>query len=112
MNIVYGDGHEGKVESHDYAHGFDPKDDWHVYEMEWTPHYVSWIVDGHEVRHLSLAHSLHDADHAAVEHLHKPQSLRMNFWTPTFHSWGAGLDPKDMPWYVLYDYVEVFDYDL
>ena len=35
----------------------------------------------------------------------------MNFWTPTFHSWGAGLDPVDMPWYVLYDYVEVFTYD-
>ena len=35
----------------------------------------------------------------------------MNFWTPTFSSWGHGLDPVDMPWYVLYDYVEVFHYD-
>jgi hypothetical protein len=35
----------------------------------------------------------------------------MNFWTPTFHSWGDGFDPVDMPWYVLYDYVEVFNYD-
>ena len=35
----------------------------------------------------------------------------MNFWTPTFHSWGAGFNPVDMPWYVLYDYVEVFTYD-
>ena len=43
--------------------------------------------------------------------MHKAQSLRMNFWTPTFHSWGEGFDPKDMPWYVLYDYVEVFTYD-
>ena len=41
----------------------------------------------------------------------KEQSLRMNFWTPTFHSWGAGLDASDMPWYLLYDYVEVYDYD-
>ena len=31
----------------------------------------------------------------------------MNFWTPTFDSWGAGLKHEDMPWYVLYDYVEV-----
>ena len=103
MNIIYGDGRE-KVESHDYAHRFNPHDDWHTYEMEWTPHYVSWSVDGHELRHLSL----HDP---AVEHLHKAQSLRMNFWTPTFHSWGAGFNPVDMPWYVLYDYVEVFTYD-
>ena len=103
MNIIYGDGRE-KVESHDYAHRFNPHDDWHTYEMEWTPHYVSWSVDGHELRHLSLLDP-------AVEHLHKAQSLRMNFWTPTFHSWGAGFNPVDMPWYVLYDYVEVFTYD-
>jgi hypothetical protein len=35
----------------------------------------------------------------------------MNFWTPTFHSWGQGLDAKDMPWFLLYDYVEVHDYN-
>lgn len=35
----------------------------------------------------------------------------MNFWTPTFHSWGKGFDPADMPWYALYDYVEVFTYN-
>ena len=35
----------------------------------------------------------------------------MNFWTPTFHSWGQGFDPADMPWYALYDYVEVFTYN-
>jgi len=37
----------------------------------------------------------------------KKSSLRMNFWTPTFHSWGHGLDASDMPWFLLYDYVEV-----
>ena len=77
MNMIFGDGHD-KVESHDYAHGFDPEDDWHVYEMEWTPEYVSWTIDGTEVRHASTNDS-------AVTHMHKPQSLRMNFWTPTFH---------------------------
>ena len=103
MNIIYGDGSD-KVESHDYAHGFNPHDEWHVYEMEWTPHYVSWSVDGHEMRHVST-------QDPALEHLQKAQSLRMNFWTPTFHSWGEGLNPVDMPWYLLYDYVEVFTYD-
>jgi len=103
MNIIYGDGHD-KLESHDYAHQFNPHNDWHTYEMEWTPHYISWLVDGHEMRHVNL----HDP---AVSHLDKAQSLRMNFWTPTFHSWSAGFHPVDMPWYVLYDYVEVFTYD-
>ena len=105
MNIIYGDGHD-RVESHDYAHGFNPHDEWHVYEMEWTPHYISWSVDGHEMRHVALGHD------PAVDHLQKAQSLRMNFWTPTFHSWGAGFNPVDMPWYVEYDYVEVYTYDI
>ena len=102
VNVVYGDGHD-KIESHDYAHDFDPADDWHTYEMEWTPHYIAWIVDGHEVRTAT--------SHDALHYMDKPQALRMNFWTPTFESWHAGFDPHDMPWYVMYDYVEVFTYD-
>ena len=35
----------------------------------------------------------------------------MNFWTPTFHAWGAELTADDMPWYVLFDYVEVYSYN-
>jgi hypothetical protein len=103
MNIIYGDGHE-KHESHQYSHGFNPRDDWHTYTMEWTPDYISWAIDGHEVRHVP-------ADHPSVRNMNKEQSLRMNFWTPTFHSWGHGLDASDMPWYLLYDYVEVHKYN-
>ena len=57
------------------------------------------------MRHLS-AHTIE-----AVRWMNKAQSLRMNFWTPTFESWGAHFMPMDMPWYVLYDYVEVFVYN-
>lgn len=103
MNMIYGDGKD-KVESHSYAHDFHPHDEWHVYEMEWTPDYVSYTIDGVEVRHTTV-------DDPAVTNMHKAQSLRMNFWTPTFQNWGNDLDPVDMPWYVLYDYVEVFKYD-
>ena len=35
----------------------------------------------------------------------------MNFWTPTFEAWGKGFKAEDMPWYTLYDYVEVFTYN-
>ena len=103
MNIIYGDGHN-KLESHDYAPNYNPGNEWHEYVMEWTPDYISWSVDGREVRHVP-------GDDPAVQFMNKQQSLRMNFWTPTFHSWGEGFDPADMPWYVLYDYVEVFTYN-
>lgn len=103
-NVIYGDGHN-KLEDHDYAQSFDPRDDWHTYAFEWTPEYISFAVDGNEVRHMA-------ADSVdAVELVNKAQSLRMNFWTPTFHSWGEGFNPSDMPWYALYDYVEVFTYN-
>lgn len=103
MNAIFGDGHN-KAEEHAYA-DVAVGEDWHTYEMAWTPRYIAFSVDGVEQRRLSAD------DSAAVQLMHKAQSLRMNFWTPTFHSWGAGFDAADMPWYVLYDYVEVYRYD-
>ena len=35
----------------------------------------------------------------------------MNFWTPVDHPWAEGFDDKDMPWYLLYDYVEVYSWN-
>ena len=102
-NVIYGDGHS-KKETQSYANHFDPREDWHTYSMEWTPDYISWSIDDKEVRHL-------DSSSEAVQLMGKSQSLRMNFWTPTFHAWGQGFDPADMPWYALYDYVEVFTYN-
>ena len=103
-NVIYGDG-KAKQEEHDYAHHFDPHDDWHVYEMEWTPEYISFALDGREVRHLD------SNTNEAIKFMNKAQSLRMNFWTPTDHPWGQDFDPVDMPWFLLYDYVEVFTYN-
>ena len=103
MNIIYGDGYT-KRESHDYAHGFDPKDDWHIYEMAWTPDYIAWSLDDREVRRV-------ERDDPAVKYMSKGQSVMMNFWTPTFESWGKGFDAADMPWYVYYDYVETYTYN-
>ena len=103
MNIIYGDGHS-KRESHDYDRGFDPKDEWHIYEMAWTPDYIAWSLDGKEVRRVT-------GEDPAVKYMTKGQSVMMNFWTPTFDSWGKGFDDKDMPWYVNYDYVETYTYN-
>jgi len=50
-------------------------------------------------------------EHESINFMHKAQELRMNFWTPTFPAWGAGLNASDMPWYLLFDYVEVYSYN-
>ena len=106
-NVVYGDGHN-KMEDHEYEgnsvqHQKDGK--WHEYEIEWTPDHISWAIDGDQVRKIDRA------DHEAVKYMHKDSSLRLNFWTPTFHAWGADFNPSDMPWYLMFDYVEVYNYD-
>lgn len=44
MNILYGDGAK-KSESHNYARDVDPTDSWHVYEIQWTPDYISFLLD-------------------------------------------------------------------
>ena len=103
-NVIYGDGHN-KLEDHDYAHNFDPHDEWHTYEVEHTPEYISFSIDGQEVRHLAKNSA------EAVHFVNKAQSLRMNFWTPTFHAWGAEFTGEDMPWYLLFDYVEAYKYN-
>ena len=63
MNIIYGDGQD-KRESHQYDHEFNPRDEWHTYVMEWTPEYISWSVDGEEVRHVT-------SENPAIEHMAK-----------------------------------------
>ena len=104
LNVIYGDGHS-RHESHEYKKNFDPKDDWHIYEIKWTPEFIAWSIDLKEVRRVTK-----NKDNA-VKFTEKPQSIMMNFWTPTFDSWGKGFDPKDMPWTVEYDYVETYIYN-
>ena len=72
--------------------------------MAWTPEFISWSIDNKEVRRIK-------SDDPSVKLTNKSQSVMMNFWTPTFDSWGRGLDAQDMPWYVMYDYVETYTYD-
>ena len=103
-SAVYGNG-SGKKEDQAYARGKAIADEWHTYEMEWTPDHISYSVDGQEIRRLTNEH------HEAVNFMHKAQHLKMNFWTSEFHGWGDSLDPVDMPWYLLIDWVEVYNYN-
>lgn len=103
-NVIFGDGHV-KREDHDYSKDRSVGTEWHTYEIQWTPEEINFLVDGERVRHMA------SDEHKAVDFLTKEQSLRMNFWTPTFHAWGADMESDDMPWYLLFDYVEVYNYN-
>ena len=66
MNVIYADGSGEKKESHDYK-GFDSThreaDGWHIYELVWTPDFISYRLDNKEIRRIekkedeSVSHS-------------------------------------------------------
>ena len=51
-NIIFGD-NVARHERHLYTSGLNPADQWHEYEIEWTPMGVKWAVDGTVVRETS-----------------------------------------------------------
>ena len=51
VNVTYGDGKQPQNETNN-AHGFNPRDSFHTYSLEWTPDYISFEIDGAEIRHL------------------------------------------------------------
>ena len=104
-NLIYGSGTDYNLQEQSYQWYNADFAQFHTYEIEWTPDYVSWKVDGTEVRKTWAA------DSAGVRFMNKSQVLMMNFWTPCWSPWGDRLNDTSMPWYVQYDYVEVYTYD-
>ena len=104
-NLIYGSGYDYNLQEQSYQSYSEDFSQFHTYEIEWTPEYVSWKVDG------ILSRKTLATDSAGVRFMNKSQVLMMNFWTPCWSPWGDRLDDLTMPWYVQYDYVEVHSYD-
>ena len=84
----------------EYIKDFYPKpNQWHDYEIIWTPDYVAWELDGKEIRRISGTEDVH--------FLNKKCHIMMNYWVTSKGGWGEGFEPTAMPWYAEYDYVEV-----
>ena len=83
---------------------FDPDHKYHNYWIEWTPEYISWELNGVEIRRVT--------GQASSNYITRFANLHMDFWTPTFAGWGDGLDDSTMPWYTHYRWVQVYDYDI
>ena len=85
---------------------FDPSNNWHKYDIRWTPEHITFLVDGVEKRR--EVYTTEDFNEALAD-LNKKQHLIMGFWTP---NWAADKleDDSSMPWYTRYDYVKAYDY--
>jgi len=77
-------------------------EEYHKYEIEWTPKYLSYKIDGVEIRRKE-----------GVDGLDREQNLAMTILALKDDDGeaGEGFDASGMPYYTDVDYVEVYRYD-
>jgi len=80
----------------------DDHGSFHYFEIEWTPEYLSYSIDGEEIRHL-------EGDE--VQALHEEQNLALSFWSRSDELSLESLEHEDLPAYTEFGKVEVYDYD-
>ncbi|HDR04073.1 MAG TPA: glycosyl hydrolase family protein, partial [Candidatus Marinimicrobia bacterium] len=80
---------------------FNPYNDFHSYAMEWTPDYVAWFVDG------ELTYKQTDSH---IQTLIEAQKIMMNIWQPAYPGWAGDFDPRQLPLFAEYDWVQYSSY--
>ncbi len=93
--------------------GFDATADFHIYTMVWTPEYISWEIDGVEVRRDVVGMETR-LTHDQVAFMTHEQSLRFNLWSSKSAAWVGeftGAELADGPQEQLIDFVRVYSYD-
>ena len=75
-------------------HSVSPAADqgFHTYGLEWTPDYVSWTLDGKEVRRTKKGDNKNQ-----VENLIGTQGLRFNIWSSESAEWVGNFDESKLP---------------
>ena len=77
-------------------------DDYHTYQVEWTPEYVSWSFDGAEVRRTQGGQS---------SELTGVHSLRFNVWSSESTGWAGELDEGALPAYQFVNWIRYYRYE-
>ena len=65
--------------------------DYHTYAFEWTPDYISWLIDGKEIRKVTGA-SVNEYTQNASQGM----SMHFNVWAGN-STFGGTLDPSTLP---------------
>jgi len=77
-------------------------DNYHTYQVEWTPEYVSWSFDGTEVRR---------TEGGQASQLTSPHSLRFNVWSSDSTGWAGELDENALPAYQFVNWIKYYRYE-
>jgi len=80
--------------------GFDPAAAFHVYEMEWTPESVRFLVDAKLVRTWN----------ARIDRLTLPQNVLLTIWASGSADWAGAVSTETGRAKALFDWVELYSY--
>ncbi|WP_437585240.1 family 16 glycosylhydrolase [Sorangium sp. So ce1000] len=100
-NIITGMGTKTTSEQVHNA-GVSLADGYHTYALEWTPDYVSWSIDGREIR---------KSTGAQVTALKNPQSLRFNMWSSDATEWVGAFDDSVLPQHQFINWIKYYRYN-
>lgn len=77
-------------------------EDYHTYTLVWTPLYVSWSIDGVELRRETGA---------IVNQMNVAQGYRFNAWISSTPAWVGPIDKTSFPRYQYVDWIEYSSYN-
>lgn len=115
-NIITGNGpNEGCADRKSYSeqlHPMSPAVDkaYHTYGLEWTPDYVSWIIDGVEVRRTKKGELNKDGRDQVADLGLREQGLRFNLWASEEPAWVGEWDPSILPVNQFINWVKAYKY--
>lgn len=106
-NIITGTAEKKKTSEKHHALSPAANAGYHTYCMEWTPTYVSWIIDGVQVRK-TMTDSNDTKGQVAA--LIREQGLRFNLWSSESEAWVGAFDDAILPVHQYIDWVKVYTY--
>ena len=80
--------------------GFDPATSFHIYEMEWTPERVRFLVDAQVVRVWT----------SRIDRLTLPQNVLLTIWASSSAAWAGAVNADTGQAKALFDWVELYEY--
>lgn len=100
-NIFYGyDPLKSSEEVH--TQNYSLADEFHTFSIEWTPSYISWNIDGEEIRRITGA---------PATYFLSPAGIRFNIWASTSVAWAGPWDDSILPQYQFVNWVKYYRYD-
>ena len=77
-------------------------DDFHTFSIEWSPAYISWKLDGEEVRSITGS---------PATYFLSPAGIRFNLWASTSAEWAGPWDDSILPQYQFVNWVKYYRYE-